>query len=390
MEVSDIWFVIIDEEQTGPITLEELFGLFLEGIIDSDSFIWRPDYEDWKPAHDIHEFRALLANLESKGERSIGPSTPPENLGYADSSQVEESPGEFSPDKDWYVILEDERVGPMSLQELKVLFTNGSANWDSFIWRPIYHDWKPAREVPELFSLFTKGGKQFVEARDAIRSQPITVNRAHSVKAERVGETLVTTRNADPSPASNEGGIGEGFFRRFSFLFRLCLLLCALGATYSLMDHLIQDEGARKLAAREAQRSLKSPGENLSPPSFTTTYKVNTSFGQILDSTKHVGVTSLENDCRGHYTSVVWKPSDTNDKVWVGTITLDADAYWIDWGRSAGWKAYLYNEGILVDDTYISRPSPLPRGTPFRVSFSTYTYRASKIDHIEVVLTCYF
>lgn len=66
MDVENTWFVIINEEKVGPMSLAELFGLFMEGTVNGESFIWRSDYSDWKPANEVHELQALLVNLEPK------------------------------------------------------------------------------------------------------------------------------------------------------------------------------------------------------------------------------------------------------------------------------------------------------------------------------------
>lgn len=71
MEVENSWFVILEDEQIGPMSLEELFAIFMNGSADGASFVWRSDFKDWRPANQIPELKALLANLTDQKVHEI-------------------------------------------------------------------------------------------------------------------------------------------------------------------------------------------------------------------------------------------------------------------------------------------------------------------------------
>lgn len=55
------WHVVIDQEQVGPLTAEEVRQRFSSGEIDSDTYIWKEGFDDWERIPEVPEF----ADLES-------------------------------------------------------------------------------------------------------------------------------------------------------------------------------------------------------------------------------------------------------------------------------------------------------------------------------------
>lgn len=98
MDVENTWFIILDDEQVGPMSLEDLFGLFMKGVANEESFIWRPDYSDWKPAREVAELHALLVNLDPKPTaKELVPPTPPPSPTSAIVTPTVSNPNEDAP-----------------------------------------------------------------------------------------------------------------------------------------------------------------------------------------------------------------------------------------------------------------------------------------------------
>ncbi len=55
------WHVVIDQEQVGPMTSEEVRQRFANGEIDADSYIWKEGFADWERIPDVAEFADLEA-----------------------------------------------------------------------------------------------------------------------------------------------------------------------------------------------------------------------------------------------------------------------------------------------------------------------------------------
>ena len=59
------WYLVIDGEQVGPVTLEELSKLVEKQASDSEVFIWREGFSDWKPPAEVEELAALVSSASA-------------------------------------------------------------------------------------------------------------------------------------------------------------------------------------------------------------------------------------------------------------------------------------------------------------------------------------
>lgn len=50
----------------------------------------------------------------------------------------------------WYYVVGSERVGPVSVAALKVLFTNNEINLDTYVWKKGFANWERLKDVTEL------------------------------------------------------------------------------------------------------------------------------------------------------------------------------------------------------------------------------------------------
>jgi len=60
------WFVAVDDQQQGPLTLEKLKDLWDRGEVGPDSLCWRSGYSDWTALAEVEVLKAVLAPKPSK------------------------------------------------------------------------------------------------------------------------------------------------------------------------------------------------------------------------------------------------------------------------------------------------------------------------------------
>lgn len=56
-----VWHVVIDQEQVGPMTAQEVSERFARGEIDSDTYIWKEGFGDWERMAAVEPFTQLAA-----------------------------------------------------------------------------------------------------------------------------------------------------------------------------------------------------------------------------------------------------------------------------------------------------------------------------------------
>mgnify|MGYP006195058633 FL=1 len=62
------WYVVIDGEQVGPITVQEVESYFMSGRIAADTYGWRDGMGDWQHVADIPEFAHLSGDVAGPNE----------------------------------------------------------------------------------------------------------------------------------------------------------------------------------------------------------------------------------------------------------------------------------------------------------------------------------
>ncbi|MCR4316775.1 MAG: GYF domain-containing protein [Planctomycetes bacterium] len=67
-EEEDLWHVIYDNVQRGPVSYEVVLGLIVEGKAGAGDFVWTPGYPDWKKIGSTREFAQYVGALS--GERT--------------------------------------------------------------------------------------------------------------------------------------------------------------------------------------------------------------------------------------------------------------------------------------------------------------------------------
>lgn len=75
------WYVVLEGEQVGPITAEEVEAYFSVGQLSNESFVWRDGLDNWVPIHSISEF-AHLVHMGRNDENTMIAATPGELGGF--------------------------------------------------------------------------------------------------------------------------------------------------------------------------------------------------------------------------------------------------------------------------------------------------------------------
>src|SRR5687767_10451298 len=62
-----VWHLVIDQQQVGPLTPEEVRMHLDRGDIDAESYIWREGFADWDRIADVEPFSAWFGGAASAG-----------------------------------------------------------------------------------------------------------------------------------------------------------------------------------------------------------------------------------------------------------------------------------------------------------------------------------
>ncbi|MCW5937715.1 MAG: DUF4339 domain-containing protein [Fimbriimonadaceae bacterium] len=71
------WFYVGHYGQLGPLTLEQMEELSRDGVIGTDTYVWRPGLSDWSPAEQVAELRRVLKEGEAEATPPPVPSSRP-------------------------------------------------------------------------------------------------------------------------------------------------------------------------------------------------------------------------------------------------------------------------------------------------------------------------
>ncbi|MBM4319659.1 MAG: DUF4339 domain-containing protein, partial [Deltaproteobacteria bacterium] len=63
-----VWYVLIGQQQLGPLTQEQLGGYITSGEASAESYVWREGFTDWVQLHMLEEFAAYLQAAPAPGD----------------------------------------------------------------------------------------------------------------------------------------------------------------------------------------------------------------------------------------------------------------------------------------------------------------------------------
>ena len=85
-----------------------------------------------------------------------------DQVGNQDAAAQEPAQPQAQPqipvDAIWHVVIDGEQQGPYAMSQIGDMLSDGSIDWDSYVWREGFEGWLAARDVPELVQGLTGGG----------------------------------------------------------------------------------------------------------------------------------------------------------------------------------------------------------------------------------------
>ena len=76
------WFVSLDGDSSGPITLDQLVSEVASGDLDDRDLVWREGMADWEPLPEVEE---IIEALKARG--LTPPRAPDDDCGYEDEPE---------------------------------------------------------------------------------------------------------------------------------------------------------------------------------------------------------------------------------------------------------------------------------------------------------------
>ena len=56
----EVWFILLQGEQLGPLSFEDVLDFYYKDVVTGDSLLWREGWSDWVTLIQIPEFNSLL------------------------------------------------------------------------------------------------------------------------------------------------------------------------------------------------------------------------------------------------------------------------------------------------------------------------------------------
>ncbi|HJK95183.1 MAG TPA: GYF domain-containing protein, partial [Polyangiaceae bacterium LLY-WYZ-15_(1-7)] len=101
----------------------------------------------------------------------------------------------------WHVVIDGDQQGPYAPAQLGALLTDGTIDWEAYVWKEGFDGWKPARDVPELVAAIT--GEPQQDAGAAAGAAAAAGAGAAAAAAPAAGQEAM---GADPFAGGDEGG----------------------------------------------------------------------------------------------------------------------------------------------------------------------------------------
>ena len=128
--MSEIWYYVQGDKSIGPVTEEKMHTLFSAGTLGSESYVWRKEFDNWKKAFEVQEFR-----------------TPPP----AGGSSSQKSKDVWNIDEKSQIITikvgydrggDEAEFGPYNLTQIRQAFREKRINGKTFVFVPGAENWK--------------------------------------------------------------------------------------------------------------------------------------------------------------------------------------------------------------------------------------------------------
>ncbi len=148
--MSDVWYYVQGSERVGPVERPELAQLYTDGVINSDSYVWKKGFDNWIVLREVDELADLMnssANETIEEVEEIPMMTDeveevmPEKIEALDLSQIGENEKRFSIKVGVDRGGQEAEYGPFSLTQLKKAYEQKRINEKTYIFTPGMDNW---------------------------------------------------------------------------------------------------------------------------------------------------------------------------------------------------------------------------------------------------------
>ncbi len=148
------WYYVQGSERVGPVEQSELKALVLQGVLGSDSYVWRKGFENWQRMSEVDELENLLGGGGAPSHVDEIPAINEDEAPRFDWDQVDQNKRMFMIRIGLDRGCEEMEYGPYALGELKRAFDEKRINGKTFIFAPGMSDWMFLADIPIYESLF--------------------------------------------------------------------------------------------------------------------------------------------------------------------------------------------------------------------------------------------
>jgi hypothetical protein len=191
------YYVLVDNQQQGPVTMEQLTQMENNGEVTKDTMVWKNGMNDWAKAGDQQDLQELFAVILPPPPPEAAPTAPPAPPAPPVAAAAPPAPASPAPPAtvNYHVMINNQQQGPFSMGQLQQMTSSGSLTEDTMVWTNGMAGWEMAGTQQGLQNLFTGSTPPPSVQSVALNGNSITKNDASKVAKE-----------APPQPSSLEPG----------------------------------------------------------------------------------------------------------------------------------------------------------------------------------------
>ncbi len=146
--MSSNWYYVLNGQRQGPVSLEEVKGLYSDGSLNEQDYVWYKGLENWVKIEDAPEFQESSNEIPVEPEISI-----PEPISFSFSDRS-------STDKIYYIKVgadrgqEEVEYGPFNVDTLVKLYKENRVNAKTFLFTSGMANWSLLSEFSDFASVF--------------------------------------------------------------------------------------------------------------------------------------------------------------------------------------------------------------------------------------------
>lgn len=136
------WYVALKGKKHGPVTEDKLAEYLRSGKLKGSCMVWSKGFESWAKAEDTDLSRYLTDAPAGTQATVMNPETPPAQASPQQQAKPAETPTDSGPG--WYVMVNEERVGPVDEPTLGGLLQSEQLSPKTLAWTKGMAEWQPA------------------------------------------------------------------------------------------------------------------------------------------------------------------------------------------------------------------------------------------------------